>query len=69
MFFDFIFGNSYIDVKFRGRLYLDESFEKLKSMMNDNNATITVHVTDTITGVLSDKKTIKKSDITNYGSN
>jgi hypothetical protein len=69
MFFDFIFGNSYIDVKFRGRLYLDESFEKLKSMMNDNNATITVHVTDPITGVLSDKKTIKKSDITNYGSN
>ena len=69
MFFDFIFSHSYIDVKYKGRLYLEESIETLKSMMNDSSSTITVHVTDPITGVLSDKKTIKKSDITNYGSN
>ena len=69
MFFDFIFGNSYIDVKYKGRLYLEESYDTLKSMMNDSNSTITVHVTDPITGILTDTKTINKSDITSYGSN
>ena len=65
MFFFFFFGNSYIDVKYEGRIYLEESFEKLKSMMNDNKETITVHVVDTI---FTDVKTFKKSEITRYGS-
>ena len=46
-------------------LYREESFEKLKSMMNDNKETITVHVVDTI---FTDVKTFKKSEITRYGS-
>ena len=69
MFFDFIFFHSYIDVKYKGRLYLEESIETLKSMMNDSSSTITVHVTDPFTGVFTDTKTINKSDITSYGSN
>lgn len=67
--FDFIFSNSYIDVKYKGRLYLEESFETLKSMMNDSSSTITVHVTDYLTGVFTDTKTFNKSEITGYGSN
>lgn len=69
MFFDFIFSNSYIDVKYKGRLYLEESYETLKSMMENSSSTITIHVTDPFTGVFTDIKTINKSDITSYGSN
>lgn len=69
MFFDFIFSNSYIDVKYKGRFYLEESYDTLKSMMNDSSSTITVHVTDPFTGIFTDTKTINKSDITSYGSN
>ncbi|MBR2784442.1 MAG: hypothetical protein IKD74_00450 [Clostridia bacterium] len=65
MFFEFFSAKSYIDVKYEGRIYLEESFEKLKSMMNDNKDTITVHVVDTI---FTDVKTFKKSEITRYGS-
>ncbi len=67
--FDFVFANSYIDVKYSGRLYLSESYDKLKSLMNDSSSSITVHVVDWLTGIFEDVKTISKSDITDYGSN
>ena len=66
--FDFIFANSYIDVRYRGRLYLEESYDRLKSMMTSSSSTITVHVVDFM-GIFSDVKTFNKSDITYYGSN
>ncbi len=67
--FDFLFGNSYIDLKYGGRLYLSESYDTLKSLMNNSSDTITVHVVDDLTGFFTDTKTIKKSEIRSYGSN
>lgn len=66
--FDFIFANSYVDLKYGGRLYLEESYDTLKSMMNDSSSTIVVHVVDFM-GIGSDRKEIKKSEISYYGSN
>ncbi|MBQ9298024.1 MAG: hypothetical protein IJ223_03155 [Clostridia bacterium] len=66
--FDFIFSNSYIDVKYQGRLYLEESYDTLKRMMEDGSSTITVRVVD-FTGLGSDTKTFNKEDISYYGSN
>ena len=66
--FDFIMSSSFIDVKYKGRLYLNETYEQLKSMMNDSKPTITVHIVDYFTGLLTEKNTFKKSDITNYGA-
>ncbi len=66
--FDFVFGNSYIDTVYNGRLYLSESYEQLSKIMNDSSSTITVHVEDW-TGLGPDIKTIKKSEITCYGPN
>lgn len=65
--FDIFFGNSYIKVRYEGTLYLEESYETLKRLMNDSSSTITVRVLDPITGFFSDRKTFKKSDITDYG--
>ena len=66
--FDNIFGNSYIDVKYEGRLFLEESYDSLKNKMNDSSSTITVHVLDFL-GIGSTAKTFKKSDISYWGSN
>ncbi len=66
--FDFIFANSYIDLKYGSRQYLEESYDTLKSKMNDSSTTITVHVVDFF-GIGSDLKTFKKSEISYYGSN
>ena len=66
--FDFVFSNSYIDVKYQGRLYLEESYDTLKRMMEDGTPTITVRVVD-FTGIGSDVKTFNKEDISYYGSN
>ena len=66
--FDFIFANSYIDLKYEGRLYLEDSYESLKNKMNDGISTITVRVMD-FTGIGSDTRQFYKSDITGYGSN
>lgn len=66
--FDSILGNSYIDVKYQGRIYLEESISTLKDLMNNSNDTISVHVLDCF-GIFSDTKTFYKSDITYYGSN
>ncbi len=66
--FDFILANSYIELKYGSKQYLEESYDTLKSKMNDSNTTITVHVVD-FTGFFSDIKTFKKSDISSYGSN
>ena len=65
--FDFIFANSYIDLKYEGRLYLEDSYESLKNKTNDGNSTITVRVMD-FTGIGSDTRRFYKSDITGYGS-
>lgn len=67
--FDVFFGNSYIDTKYDGRLYLEESYDTLKRLMNDSSSSITVKVLDSITGFFSDRKTIQKSEITYFGSN
>ncbi len=66
--FDFIFANSYIELKYGSRLYLEESYDTLKSKMNDSSSTITVHVVDFM-GIGSDLKTFNKSDISSYGQN
>ena len=66
--FDNIFGNSYIDVKYEGRLFLEESYDSLQNIMNDSSPTITVHVLDFL-GIGSTAKTFKKSDISYWGSN
>ena len=66
--FDNIFGNSYIDVRYEGRLFLEESYDSLKSKMNDSSSTITVHVLDFL-GIGSTAKTFKKSDISYWGAN
>lgn len=66
--FDNIFGNSYIDVRYEGRLFLEESYDSLKNKMNDSSSTITVHVLDFL-GIGSTAKTFKKSDISYWGSN
>ncbi len=65
---DFIFANAYIDLKYSGRIYIEESYSTLKSMINDSKSTITVKVLD-FTGLFSDVRTISKSDIVSYGSN
>lgn len=67
--FDCFVGNSYIELKYGGRIYLDESYETLKRMIDDDSSsTITVHVVDFL-GIGSDLKTYNKSDISYYGSN
>lgn len=66
--FDFIFSNSFIDVKYEGRLYLEEHYDTLKSKINDSSSTITVRVVDFM-GIGSTTRTIKKSDISYFGSN
>lgn len=66
--FDCVFGNSYIEVKYQGRLYLEESYSTLKNLLNDQNTTIQVHVLDCF-GISSTLKTFNKSDITYHGSN
>ncbi|MGN1012460.1 MAG: hypothetical protein ACI4ON_01360 [Clostridia bacterium] len=66
--FDCIWGNSYIDVRYEGRLFLEENYDSLKSKMNDSSSTITVHVLDFL-GIGSTAKTFKKSDISYWGSN
>lgn len=67
--FDVFFGNSYINTKYDGTLYLEESYDTLKRLMNDSSSSITVRVLDPITGFFSDRKTIPKNEITYYGSN
>ena len=67
--FDFIFGNSYIVVRNKGKLYLTETYSELVSKINDSNSTIEVRVLDPFTGFFDDIRVIKKSDIVSYGSN
>ncbi len=66
--FDCVFGNSYIDVKYQGRLYLEESYSTLQNLINNQSSTIQVHVLDCF-GITGTLKTFNKSDITYYGSN
>ncbi len=65
---DFVFGNSYIELKYGSTIYVEEHYDELKRKMNDSSSTITVHVVDFF-GFGSDLKTYKKSDISYYGSN
>ena len=67
--FDFIFGNSYIVVRNKGKLYLTETYSELVSKINDSNSTIEVRVLDPFTGFFDDVRVINKSDIVSYGSN
>ena len=67
--FDWVFANSYVELKYGGRQYLSESYETLQSLMNDSSSTITVHVVDFITGIFENVKTFNKSDISYYGRN
>ncbi len=67
--FDFIFGNSYIVIRNKGKLYLTESYSELVSKINDSNSTIEVRVLDPFTGFFDDVRVINKSDIISYGSN
>ncbi|MBO5477538.1 MAG: hypothetical protein J6A15_07295 [Clostridia bacterium] len=67
--FDMFFGRSYIKTTDYEVFYLEESYDTLKRLINDENSNITVTVMDPITGFLSDKKTIQKSKIKEYGQN
>ena len=65
---DFIFGNSYIELKSGPTIYVEEHYDELRSKMKDSSLTITVHVIDFF-GLDSELKTFNKSDISYYGSN
>lgn len=67
--FDIFFGNSYIETRYNGTFYLEESYDTLKRLMNDDSSFITVRVIDPLTGLFSDRRTFNKSDITYYNSN
>lgn len=65
---DFIFANSYIELKSGHRIYLLETYDELKQKMNDGSSTITVHEIDFF-GLWSEIRTYNKSNISYYGSN
>ena len=54
---DSLFANSYIEVAYSGTYYLSETYSQLKSLIEDDNSTITVHVYD-LCGIFTDEKTL-----------